>query len=92
MHPSLAHHIDRSILAPPIAPHTLESREGADSCKARVSLGGATSKILGALVLRVGGRVPDGSLRYRGMISCRKRQPYFDGGPQNARRKTRRTV
>jgi len=39
--------------------------------------GGAISKILGALVLRVGGRVPDGSLRYRGMISCRKRRPYL---------------
>ena len=38
MHPSLAHPIDRSILAPPIAPHTLESREGDDSCKTRVSL------------------------------------------------------
>ena len=39
MHPSLAHPIDRSILAPSIAPHTLESREGDDSCKTRVSLG-----------------------------------------------------
>ena len=46
--------------------------------------GGAISKILGALVLRVGGRVPDGSLRYRGMISCRQRRPYLYGGPQNA--------
>ena len=27
-------------------------------------------------------RVSDGSLRYRGMISCRKRRPYLDGGPQ----------
>jgi hypothetical protein len=77
MHPGLAHPIDRSILAPSIAPHTLESREGDDSCKTRVSLGGAISKILGALVLRVGGRVSDGSLRYRGMISFRKRRPYL---------------
>ena len=30
-------------------------------------------------------RVSDGSLRYRGMISCRKRWPYLYGGPQNAR-------
>ena len=44
MHPSLAHPIDRSILAPSIAPHTLESREGDDSCKTRVSLGHLNAK------------------------------------------------